>query len=315
MKIKFQYFFYNFFDISFLFQIEETDALPKCLCDSCIIQLNVAYNLKKNAVQSDVKLRQYAIEYGMSNPPPYTTCINAVSIVHPTEIIMPSVTETTQQTTILTQTSTSTISSTSSLTPRSVDMVSNPKKLTVMPILIKEEPKDVDDELSDISILENGQSRQRQGSSSSISYLSNNGTRNDRDITPFNANVMVAVNDSSLLRASLNSDKPVQMKSQEKLKSSKSKKVPTKRKSRSPKTSPKNTKRVRTSPRIILNPMEASRELKKLNIDMKNAARINALPQQKELRPRKSTTNSNIQEGLPRRNNKSRVSRSKRQTL
>lgn len=47
-------------------QIDESENLPKYLCDSCIIQLNVAYNFKRNSVESDIKIRQYIIEYGMS---------------------------------------------------------------------------------------------------------------------------------------------------------------------------------------------------------------------------------------------------------
>lgn len=47
------------------FQIHETDCLPEMICDSCIVQLNVAYNFKKRAIESDSKLRQYIIEKGI----------------------------------------------------------------------------------------------------------------------------------------------------------------------------------------------------------------------------------------------------------
>lgn len=38
------------------------------ICDSCIIQLNVAYNFKMKAIESDTKLRQFVIEKGFGIP-------------------------------------------------------------------------------------------------------------------------------------------------------------------------------------------------------------------------------------------------------
>lgn len=38
------------------------------ICDSCIVQLNVAYNFKMKAIESDTKLHQYAIEKGFGIP-------------------------------------------------------------------------------------------------------------------------------------------------------------------------------------------------------------------------------------------------------
>lgn len=52
------------------FQTHEADFLPRMLCDSCIISLNVAYNFKKRAIDADSKLRQYVIEKGLGLPEP-----------------------------------------------------------------------------------------------------------------------------------------------------------------------------------------------------------------------------------------------------
>lgn len=38
--------------------------MPQLLCDLCIIQLNVAYNFKRQAIATDTKMRQYIIENG-----------------------------------------------------------------------------------------------------------------------------------------------------------------------------------------------------------------------------------------------------------
>lgn len=43
--------------------------MPQLICDSCIIQLNVAYNFKQKAIETDTSMRQYVIENGLSIPP------------------------------------------------------------------------------------------------------------------------------------------------------------------------------------------------------------------------------------------------------
>ncbi|XP_058462452.1 uncharacterized protein LOC131437245 [Malaya genurostris] len=60
-----------------LLKIDEMENLPPMICDLCIVQLNVAYNFKRQATESDTKLRQYMIENGIgimkdpfSLPPP-----------------------------------------------------------------------------------------------------------------------------------------------------------------------------------------------------------------------------------------------------
>lgn len=47
--------------------MHETDGLPRMICDSCIIQLNVAYNFKMKTIESDTKLRQFVIEKGLND--------------------------------------------------------------------------------------------------------------------------------------------------------------------------------------------------------------------------------------------------------
>lgn len=48
-----------------LLKIDEMENLPPMICDLCIVQLNVAYNFKRQATESDTKLRQYLIENGI----------------------------------------------------------------------------------------------------------------------------------------------------------------------------------------------------------------------------------------------------------
>lgn len=59
------------------FQIHPTDCLPEMICDSCIVQLNVAYSFKMKAIESDTKLHQYVIEkgFGMQD----TSCTLAIT--------------------------------------------------------------------------------------------------------------------------------------------------------------------------------------------------------------------------------------------
>lgn len=77
-----------------LLKIDELENLPPMICDLCIVQLNVAYNFKRQASESDTKLRQYLIENGIDMmkdplslpapiiaPPPATPSILRPAIV------------------------------------------------------------------------------------------------------------------------------------------------------------------------------------------------------------------------------------------
>lgn len=165
--------------------MEENDNLPKKLCDSCIIQLNVAYSLKKSAVQSDIRLRQYIIENGLL-PIQGTTCINNISIVRPTEIILPNRIENPIQA----------IHSTSAdRQQKHVNPIqSEPPsvRFPLIPLMIKEEPIDYEEIMSDITVdTENGVDTQSNRSSSTNNITPINGRRKD---TPLPPNLMVAVN-------------------------------------------------------------------------------------------------------------------------
>lgn len=56
--------FVKWYKNNFSLQIEESENLPQLICDLCIIQLNVAYNFKRQAIATDTKMRQYIIENG-----------------------------------------------------------------------------------------------------------------------------------------------------------------------------------------------------------------------------------------------------------
>lgn len=45
-------------------QISESDNLPTLICDSCIVELNVAYNFKRQAIDTSVYLQRHMIEMG-----------------------------------------------------------------------------------------------------------------------------------------------------------------------------------------------------------------------------------------------------------
>ncbi|KAL1396997.1 hypothetical protein pipiens_010089, partial [Culex pipiens pipiens] len=87
--------------------IDEMENLPPMICDLCIVQLNVAYNFKRQASESDTKLRQYLIENGIdimkdplalpapivTSPPAATnppTSTSSSSIVRPAIAAAPS---------------------------------------------------------------------------------------------------------------------------------------------------------------------------------------------------------------------------------
>ncbi|KAL1395484.1 hypothetical protein pipiens_011215 [Culex pipiens pipiens] len=90
-----------------LLKIDEMENLPPMICDLCIVQLNVAYNFKRQASESDTKLRQYLIENGIdimkdplalpapivTSPPAATnppTSTSSSSIVRPAIAAAPS---------------------------------------------------------------------------------------------------------------------------------------------------------------------------------------------------------------------------------
>lgn len=195
------------------FQIDENENLPKCICDSCIIQLNVAYNLKKAAVQSDIKLRQYVIEYGV-NVTSYTTCINTVSIVRPPGILMAS--DSNNSPSIVTS-ATSAIVTTEKQTNASESFERPP--FAVMPMVIKEEPIDYE-VMSDITIESNAETYGENGTNE-MARQSNSTTaaaaaaaaastiiarRKEKHNTQLASSLMVAVNDKSLLASTSTSD-------------------------------------------------------------------------------------------------------------
>ncbi|XP_055623983.1 uncharacterized protein LOC129767293 [Toxorhynchites rutilus septentrionalis] len=65
-----------------LLKIDDMENLPPMICDLCIVQLNVAYNFKRQATESDTKLRQYLIENGidiMKDPNSLPTSSTATS--------------------------------------------------------------------------------------------------------------------------------------------------------------------------------------------------------------------------------------------
>lgn len=76
------------FKFSICHQIDESENLPQMLCDLCIIQLNVAYNFKCLAIESDKKLEQFVIEKGLgttSAPTTITSPSNALHLTHQPE--------------------------------------------------------------------------------------------------------------------------------------------------------------------------------------------------------------------------------------
>uniref|UniRef100_A0A1B0CKS6 ZAD domain-containing protein n=1 Tax=Lutzomyia longipalpis TaxID=7200 RepID=A0A1B0CKS6_LUTLO len=47
-----------------MIQISENDNLPTLICDSCIVELNVAYNFKRQAIDTSIYLQRHMIEIG-----------------------------------------------------------------------------------------------------------------------------------------------------------------------------------------------------------------------------------------------------------
>ncbi|XP_031633359.1 uncharacterized protein LOC116347082 [Contarinia nasturtii] len=193
-----------------MLKVDECENLPKNMCDSCIIQLNVAYNLKKNAIQSDLKLRQYMIEFGI-NVTSYTTCsINTVSVIRPPAMILPANT-TSESVTITTAKSTIVEPPSAQPPPQLQPQLHRP--FPVMPIIIKEEPEDYDEIMSDITVGTNNEAfieqvrnrqNERNGSRSTPGTSTNSSC--NKSITPLPLHSMVALNNKSLLGSSSDSE-------------------------------------------------------------------------------------------------------------
>lgn len=167
------------------------------MCDSCIIQLNVAYNLKKNAIQSDLKLRQYMIEFGI-NVTSYTTCsINTVSVIRPPAMLMPSTT-TSESVTITTAKST-TVAQQSPVAP----LPPRPHQpFPVMPVIIKEEPIDYE-EMSDITVETNTEAfEDHRNGTDGIQSTPSTSASSNKSTTPLPLHSMVSVSRKSLMLAS-----------------------------------------------------------------------------------------------------------------
>lgn len=194
--------------------MDECENLPKNMCDSCIIQLNVAYNLKKNAIQSDMKLRQYMIEFGM-NVTSYTACsINTVSVIRPPALLMP--TSTTSESVTITTAKSTTVGPTPQVQLQPPPLQQPPSQLhvhrpfPVMPVIIKEEPVDYE-VMSDITVETNTEAfeehmrthRNRTNGIHSTTSTSTSSSSN-KSSTPLPVHSMVSVNSKSLLISTQN---------------------------------------------------------------------------------------------------------------
>lgn len=191
--------------------MDECENLPKNMCDSCIIQLNVAYNLKKNAIQSDMKLRQYMIEYGI-NVTSYTTCsINTVSVIRPPGMILPAST-TSKSVTITTAKSTTTVAPQSPSQTHSqpqqqqqhvTQQPQQQREVCVFPVMIKEEPVDYE-VMSDITVETNNEAfeehmRNHRTGTNGNCCAQSTGSSSNQSITPLPLHSMVSVNTKSML--------------------------------------------------------------------------------------------------------------------
>lgn len=187
--------------------MDECENLPKNMCDSCIIQLNVAYNLKKNAIQSDIKLRQYMIEFGI-NVTSYTTCsINTVSVIRPPAMLMPATT--TSESVTITSAKSTTVGPAPQMQVQ-VQTQPHQRPFPVMPVIIKEEPIDYE-VMSDITVETNTEAleerlrnQQRNGRNGIHSTVSTSSSSN-KSLTPLPVHSMVSVNGKSLLISPQNS--------------------------------------------------------------------------------------------------------------
>lgn len=201
------------------------------MCDSCIIQLNVAYNLKKNAIQSDLKLRQYMIEFGM-NVTSYTACsINTVSMIRPPPAILMPTSTTSESVTITTAKSTTVgpvrvpvavpVQPTVQQQQQQQTQVQQQQQhqqlqkqkqpqpppppapsqvhrpFPVMPIIIKEEPVDYCEVMSDITVDTNAEAfEHRNGThhANGIRSTISTSSSSNKSMTPLPIHSMVSIN-------------------------------------------------------------------------------------------------------------------------
>lgn len=193
------------FFLSFHQKVDECENLPKNMCDSCIIQLNVAYNLKKNAIQSDMKLRQYMIEFGI-NVTSYTTCsINTVSVIRPPAMIMP--TTTTSESVTITTAKSTTVAQEPPLPP---PPPRPHQPFPVMPFMIKEEPIDYE-EMSDITVETHTEAfedrmRSHRDQNGGIESTPSTSSSSNKSTTPLPQHSMVSVHRKSFMISSKRTD-------------------------------------------------------------------------------------------------------------
>lgn len=199
------------FPLHFFFQIDECENLPKSICDSCIVQLNVAYSFKKNAIQSDIKLRQYLIEYGVGIFP-YNGMNNSnFPFLRTSNTIMPANGNGSQlsidKPRPLTNNGISNSNGSSSNNNNNSNVL---RPFPVMPLIIKEEPIDYEI-MSDITIETNVEAYDEFNNDQRV-HNANAGSRNiinqrqEKSITPSSSHSMVTLNDKSLLISASNTD-------------------------------------------------------------------------------------------------------------
>uniref|UniRef100_A0A1B0DJ64 Uncharacterized protein n=2 Tax=Phlebotomus papatasi TaxID=29031 RepID=A0A1B0DJ64_PHLPP len=75
-----------------MMQISESDNLPTLICDSCIVELNVAYNFKRQAIDTSIYLQRHMIEMGRvtddidMSPPRFQSSVPAPAKETPLEV-------------------------------------------------------------------------------------------------------------------------------------------------------------------------------------------------------------------------------------
>ncbi|XP_055377740.1 myb-like protein I [Condylostylus longicornis] len=170
-----------------MMKIEENDDLPRLICDLCIVQLNVAYNFKRQAVENDTKLRQYFIEHGITShySVPNSEIPNNSNLKNPTSSSNNNTESinnrhntnisTTNVETASVRSSNFTASNSTPISP-TVRRVTN--SFPIMPIIVKTEPDNdiLVDDLSD-SVIENTRDGPLTESSISTENIINTGNR------------------------------------------------------------------------------------------------------------------------------------------
>lgn len=172
--------------------------------------------MKKNAIQSDLKLRQYMIEFGM-NVTSYTACsINTVSVIRPPAMLLPA--STTSESVTITTAKSTTVGPIQSMPQPSIQQQQQQqlqphlppppppppstlqnRPFRVMPIIIKEEPIDYDEVMSDITVETNAEAFEHRnghhrtnGIRSTVSTSSS--TNSNKSLTPLPIHSMVSIN-------------------------------------------------------------------------------------------------------------------------